>query len=151
MRLWRLTATKHAATAFDGEGAARYAGRWNPRGVRMVYTAGSLALATLELAVHLPGARVAYTAIEIDIDDASIDELDVADLRRTWRSDQAATRRIGASWVRSARSFGLLVPSVLIDHRSGEGNVLLDPTHPDRDAMTEIQRFRVTIDERLTT
>ena len=145
-----MTATAHAATAFDGEGAARYAGRWNPRGVRLVYTAGSLALATLEMAVQLPGARVRYTAIEVDVADALIDELDTSGLRRTWRFDSAVTRRLGESWVASTRSFGLFVPSALVDARSGEGNVLLNPGHPKSTALKEVQRFRVTIDERFT-
>ena len=37
----------------DGMGAAYNAGRWNPVGVKMVYCADSLALAILELRVHL--------------------------------------------------------------------------------------------------
>ena len=75
MRVWRLVGQPFAETAFDGEGAARYSGRWNSRGVRVVYTADSLALATLELAVHLLGARVGYTAIEVEIPDTSIDDV----------------------------------------------------------------------------
>ncbi|MGH9881348.1 MAG: RES family NAD+ phosphorylase, partial [Pyrinomonadaceae bacterium] len=36
---WRIFKTKHAAQAFDGEGARRSGGRWNSKGNRMVYTA----------------------------------------------------------------------------------------------------------------
>ena len=33
MRLWRLSRFDARAAAFDGEGARRYPGRWNPAGV----------------------------------------------------------------------------------------------------------------------
>ncbi len=41
-RVWRLVTARYAETAFSGEGARRYGGRWNPKGVPVIYTAGSL-------------------------------------------------------------------------------------------------------------
>jgi RES domain-containing protein len=41
--------------AFDGKGAALHGGRWNPPGLRVVYTSWSLSLAILELLVHFRG------------------------------------------------------------------------------------------------
>ncbi|MGH9803113.1 MAG: RES family NAD+ phosphorylase, partial [Blastocatellia bacterium] len=32
--VYRICKTKYAATAFDGEGAFRFGGRWNTRGTR---------------------------------------------------------------------------------------------------------------------
>jgi hypothetical protein len=56
MRIWRLCREPYAAEAFSGEGARRFGGRWNSRGVPMVYASTSLALAAIELFVHLePG------------------------------------------------------------------------------------------------
>src|SRR6185436_489269 len=112
MKVWRLVANAFSDSAFDGEGAARYTGRWNPRGVRMVYTADSLALATLELAVHLSGARVVYTAIEVD--DRHVDDLPPRQLSRHWRDDDATTQRVGEKWARSMSSLALRVPSTLV-------------------------------------
>lgn len=149
MRAWRLVATRHAASAFDGVGAARYGGRWNPPGLPMVYLADSLALATLELSVHLTGGRITYAAIEVDVPDQLVDELDPGDLRRTWRANVNVTRRVAEAWVRSERSLALSVPSALIDARSGERNVLLAPRHPAMTEIRELQRFAVTLDERL--
>jgi RES domain-containing protein len=48
-----LIQAEYAAHAFDGEGARLYGGRWNSPGRPVVYTAGSLALAALEVLVHL--------------------------------------------------------------------------------------------------
>jgi len=149
MKVWRLIAKAYSDTAFDGEGAARYTGRWNPRGVRMVYTADSLALATLELAVHLSGARVVYTAIEAEIADTRVDDLAPRQLPRQWADDDAATQRAGEKWARSLSSLALRVPSALVDRRSGERNILINPTHPDADSIVEVQRFEVVLDERL--
>lgn len=52
MRVLRLVAAPFAKQAFVGEGARVAGGRWNPKGVPVVYTAASLALAALELLVH---------------------------------------------------------------------------------------------------
>lgn len=50
--VWRLLTARFADTAFTGEGARLYGGRWNRKGVPMVYTAGSQSLATLEMLVQ---------------------------------------------------------------------------------------------------
>ena len=149
MKAWRLVSSTYADSAFDGEGAARYTGRWNPRGTRMVYTADSLALATLELSVLLVGARVEYTAIEVEIDDDLIDEVALRQLAKGWRDDESITQRIGERWARSFASMGLLVPSSLVDPRSGERNLLFNPAHPQHESLIEVQRFDVVLDERL--
>ncbi len=51
---WRIIKVSHIDSAFNGEGARIAGGRWNKIGTPMVYTAGSLALAALEIIVHLP-------------------------------------------------------------------------------------------------
>nr|WP_244146076.1 RES domain-containing protein [Paraburkholderia caledonica] len=39
LTVWRVVTQRYADTAFSGEGARLYGGRWNPKGVAMVYTA----------------------------------------------------------------------------------------------------------------
>ena len=39
--VWRIVTARYAGTAFSGEGARLYGGRWNPMGVPMVYTAST--------------------------------------------------------------------------------------------------------------
>jgi RES domain-containing protein len=46
---WRITSEKYADTAFSGEGAKEYGGRFNSVGIPVVYTPESISLATLEL------------------------------------------------------------------------------------------------------
>ena len=50
--VWRITTQRFAASAFSGEGARLYGGRWNPKGWEVVYTAESQSLALLELMVQ---------------------------------------------------------------------------------------------------
>ena len=35
--VWRITTERFAQTAFSGEGARRYGGRWNSKGHAVVY------------------------------------------------------------------------------------------------------------------
>jgi RES domain-containing protein len=149
MKLWRLVAGRHAATAMSGEGAAAFGGRWNPPGRRMVYTADSLALATLELSVHITGGRVKYVALQIEVPDALVDALDPAGLKRAWATTELTTRRVGEAWLDARRSVALLVPTALVDARSGERNVLINPLHPSAGEIRELQRFDIVLDERL--
>jgi RES domain-containing protein len=53
MRFWRICSRRYAADAATGKGAALCPGRWNSRGVRVVYASTSLALAATEIFVHL--------------------------------------------------------------------------------------------------
>jgi RES domain-containing protein len=147
MRAWRLVTRQYATDPLSGEGALRYGGRWNSPGVRIAYLADSLALATLEMAVHLTGARVTYVAIELDIPESLV--APVGSLKRRWQTDQPATRSAGDAWANSANSLALSVPSALVDARSGEHNLLVNPLHPRRVQVTELQRFEVVLDERL--
>ena len=126
---WRIVKEKHAATAFSGEGARLYGGRWNSPGTSVVYTSGSKALAALESLVHLnPPVIFKYVAIPIDFDDALVEK--VAALPADWTEapPPPATKDIGDLWVREARSAVLELPSVIIP---GEPNYLLNPAHPN--------------------
>ena len=126
---WRMVKEKPAATAFRGEGAWLYGGRWNSAGTRVVYTSGSQALAALESLVHLnPPVIFKYLAIPIEFDDPLVEK--VAALPADWTEEPPppATKAIGDLWVKEARSAVLELPSVII---LGEPNYLLNPAHPD--------------------
>ena len=57
---WRIDLGLYASTWDSGEGAFRYGGRWNSKGVRAVYCAVDPSTAILEVAVH-KGFRVLDT------------------------------------------------------------------------------------------
>jgi RES domain-containing protein len=129
---WRIVKARHAATAFDGQGARRYGGRWNSRGTPMVYTAGSQALAVLEMLVHLESADLLrhYRLMPVTFENRMVKVLNLKTLPANWqrRPTPASLRAIGDAWVASAESLVLRVPSVVVP---GEWNYLLNVLHPE--------------------
>lgn len=132
---WRIAQAQYAS--FDGEGARRYGGRWNRRGIPMVYAAGSLSLAALELLVHLESSQLlqAYVCIPVAFEEALCLRFAPSDLPADWASYPApdATRDLGSSWALSRASVALAVPSVIVPI---ETNYLLNPDHPDFSRLT---------------
>ncbi|HYJ79957.1 MAG TPA: RES family NAD+ phosphorylase, partial [Longimicrobiaceae bacterium] len=105
MRVWRIAQKIHPP--LDGEGARLFGARWNSPGIPVVYTAGSLALAVVELFVHtdpdlVPDDLIAY---EIDVPDhLSIDHVVFAGQPADWaRADVSRCRQLGDRWVRSTK------------------------------------------------
>ena len=128
---WRIVKRKHAKSAFTGEGARLFGGRWNSPGVAIVYTAESQALAALEMLAHLESSELLkdYVAMEVR-GDMPFERLEAAALPRRWRSYPAPAKlaAIGDAWAAARRFVALEVPSALIP---GEHNFLLNPAHPD--------------------
>ncbi len=78
---FRIVRETHAATAFTGEGAALYGGRWNSPGARVVYTSASASLAALETLVHLnPALRFNYVIFSIEFDERLVEKIPPASL-----------------------------------------------------------------------
>ncbi len=131
LRVWRLVTARFAASAFSGEGARRYAGRWHRKGVPVVYTAGNLSLAMLEMLVQDQPLRARYLAIPAEIPSGlDIERVDIDRLPADWRDPAAldALRTIGSDWAAGLRSPVLAVPSAVVP---AETNYLLNPRHPD--------------------
>ena len=128
MRFWRICRPRYAADAASGEGARLYGGRWNSRGLRVVYA--SLALAAVETFVNLePNLRPAdLVFIQGAIpDSAEVGRLDPKMLPAGWHETRnESLRRFGDDWIRAGKTAALLVPSAAIRE---EWNVLLNPAH----------------------
>jgi RES domain-containing protein len=133
MQVWRLCRAQFAATAFDGEGARLYGGRWNHKGQPLVYCSATLSLAALEVLAHhrVPIPPHDFVAIPADIPaKLKLETLRAADLPADWRAEPAPARlqEIGANWLRSLSAPLLAVPSVIVPL---EFNYLINPRHPD--------------------
>lgn len=147
---WRIVKKRHAATAFTGDGAAKTGGRWNSRGVPVVYASATLSLATLEILVHLnPVVYFDYVAFRIEFDDALMTKLRPAALPKDWRAEppSPATQHLGDDWVRKSQSPILAVPSVIVPL---ETNYLINPNHPDYKKIKIAKPEPFRIDARLT-
>ncbi len=126
---YRVVKEKYLASAFDGEGARLYGGRWNSKGVSVVYTSDSLALCSLEIFVHLPSytllADYLYMTVMFD-SDLVIEAI----LMDGWdeRPISKVSQAIGDQWVKEGLSAILSVPSVIIPDGL---NYLININHPD--------------------
>lgn len=130
--VWRLCAAKYAPTAFDGEGARLYGGRWSPKGIRVNYTAESRALAVVEVLAQVDErarlVNLRWVLVSAEFPEALVEKpiRYPADWRQFPRT--IVTQAFGESWAEESRSVALRVPSAVVP---GEFNYLLNPAHPD--------------------
>jgi len=130
--VWRLCAAHYAATAYDGEGARRYGGRWSPPGIPLAYCAESRALTVVEILANAEETdrllALAWVLVPAEIPASLIEK--PPRFPEDWRRfpHPASTQEVGAAWARELRSAALRVPSVVVP---GEFNYLLNPLHPD--------------------
>jgi len=151
IRVWRLSKSKFARTPLDGEGARLYGGRWNSPGTALVYTSSTLALAQLELLVHVDrsDAPTDLVAIELDIPArVGVEIVEIGALPRRWKRYPAPAKlaAIGTEGATSRRTAVLRVPSAVVPR---EFNYLLNPEHPDITRIKEVGREKVVFDVRL--
>ncbi|MFA6262426.1 MAG: RES family NAD+ phosphorylase [Bacteroidia bacterium] len=135
MIVYRIEREKYLKTTLSGRGASMATGyRWNSLNTRLVYTAESRALATLEVSVHLdlsedlPSDRF-YVEIEIP-DEIAIMEVNLVDLPADWdvKPPSSTTQAIGDDFVYENEAAVLKVPSSIVPK---EYNYLINPHHSD--------------------
>jgi len=133
---WRITSEKYADTAFSGEGAKKYGGRFNSVGTPVVYTSESISLATLELLAKA-GRRQRLSGrvvLSVTFEESQVIAYDAGDLPQGWdaRPYGPSSQQATGEWIRSEKSLVLKVPSVVVPE---EHNYLINPEHPDFDKL----------------
>ena len=129
--VWRLCAARYAPTAFSGEGAELYGGRWSPPGLRVAYCAESRALAIVEVLANadepdrLLHLKWMFTAAVLP--ESAIEK--PARFPANWRRfpHPPDTQAVGAAWIEAGAHLALRVPSAVVP---GEFNYLINPGHP---------------------
>lgn len=116
----------------SGYGASLNGQRWNSKGIEVVYTAQTRALASCEVAVHVPLGILPkdYHMLIIDIpDDIRIKEINPSDLSLGWDAIPCMpnSQIVGDAFVREGKYAVLIVPSVTV---KGEFNFVLNTKHP---------------------
>ena len=147
---WRIVKSRHADSAFDGEGARLYGGRWNSPGVSVAYASETRALCLLEILAGLGSVRplASYVLIPAAFDESLVLEFQDHDLPGDWRQSPPlpSTQKIGDEWAGQLRSAILRVPSVFVPD---EHNYLLNPAHPDFRRIQIGSPQEIEIDSRL--
>lgn len=122
-KMYRVSPEKYA-TDISGADAKLVGGRWNPKGVALIYTSTTAALAALEVLVHVDWNLLPpHSLVEITVRKNAM--LGLQDLPRASSTDpivlpdgwtryppHPSLATIGKQWVESSASVGLLVPSV---------------------------------------
>lgn len=149
IKVWRLVTRRPVNVAFTGEGAWRYGGRWNRKGIRIVYSAESRALVLLEMLVQDESLRARYVLIPAEIPSGlTVETIDLNDLPANWREPKGsdALKEIGSKWAMDQKSAVMIVPSAIIPD---ERNYLLNSLHSDFKKIRVGKPAALVIDARL--
>lgn len=150
MIVYRIAKTKYIHD-LSGTGARMYGGRWNHKGIGVVYTSKNRALATVEYLVHVPSSiaptNLSIASLEIP-DGINPKEISISDLPANWRDYPAPSElaELGTHWALTNDTLLLRAPSAVVEH---EFNILINPLHPDMKHITVSHIEDYKFDDRL--
>ncbi|MBK8351684.1 MAG: RES family NAD+ phosphorylase [Saprospirales bacterium] len=137
----------------SGNGAKMYGGRWNNKGVPVLYTSSTRALAALEILVHISTNNVQpidFSILSIFLPENSIDEIPLTALKTEIDKNglNSNFKFIGDNWIKSNSSLLLKVPSIVIPE---EYNYLVNPLHKNFNKVKIVENKLFRFDNRLVT
>lgn len=150
MIVFRLSKSRYSHD-LSGKGAEKTGGRWNSKGIAMVYTSESRALCTAEIAVHTPLGILPkdFELVTIEIPDTiKILELNHNDLPTDWKSipHSGTTQELGDGFVKENKYAVLKAPSAVV---YGDFNYLINPHHVNAKKVKLIKVESFVFDQRL--
>ena len=148
MLVYRIANRKFAGD-ISGTGAAIFPGRWNKRGMPVLYTGESREIALLETLVNLPlGIAPPMDILTLEIPDGSVTVFEPDALPANWADFPAPSilAEMAHSWIGAQSSIALRVPSAVIPQAY---NVILNCTHPDYGRVKVVEREGFQLDPRL--
>ena len=148
MKVYRI-ASKQYAGDLSGTGAAIYNGRWNKKGIPVLYTGESVEIALLEIVVHTPPMLVpALDLVTLEIPEDSVEVITVNALPKNWRDYPAPSilAEIGEQWIKENKAMALRVPSCISPTASV---YVLNTRHADFAKIELISRENFNFDPRL--
>lgn len=140
VQVWRISDKNYSDSAFSGEGAKLWGGRFNSPGIPAVYTSGSLSLALLEILVQTNDRSSLKKKIlfRADIPAELINTLSLDQLSEKWNTLPVLkdSQLYGDRWINERLLPVLRVPSVVVPQ---EFNYVINPMH-DLFRMIEITK-----------
>ncbi len=130
MIVYRICSTAYSED-ISGMGAKLYGGRWNSKGIQILYTAECISLAVLEMLVnnHFKDFSIPLSLLKIHIPDTSKQSIIYSKkLKPNWIKDISYTNFIGNEFIKSNINLLAKVPSAVVPD---ENNFLINPLHPD--------------------
>ena len=150
MIVFRLTKGTYK-NDLSGKGAELAGGRWNSKGLPMLYTSSSRALCMAEVAVHLPLhlIPVDYWLVSIELpDDVEAFEIQFKSLPNDWDTfpHSASTQKIGDQFLLAGDKMIFKAPSAVV---KGDFNLLFNPRHSEFRTVKIIESEPFEFDSRL--
>ena len=133
----------------SGNGAKIFGGRWNSKGVAMLYAAEHISLSVLEMLVHnqFTDFAIDLTLLHIAFaDNINVKEVKNTKLKTDWVNDVEYTQFMGDQFVKAGTHAILKVPSAVIKE---EHNFIINPLHADFKKIKIAQTVTFSTDKRL--
>ena len=152
---WRIGTDTPDYTAEDlgGIGAKMTGGRWNRKGMALVYASSSRALACLETLVHLRAGDLPLNRYLVCIyipDDIWTARHALTEKTAPVGWDALPTGKVsldyGENWIAWGIAAVLEVPSVIVPE---ESNILINPRHPDAMRISAVKHHKWHYDPRI--
>lgn len=149
MQVYRIAKQKYGKD-LTGTGAKAVGGRWNPKGVAVLYTSTNASLAALEVLAHLPAAYFPDDMImaTIELPESLVSAIDEKKLPENWNKipPPTAIQNFAMNWISDDEFLGLMVPSIIVP---SECNLLINPLHPDFNKVKLVKVEPFAFDTRL--
>ena len=163
MDVYRINKEPYHTDPLSTIGSHRHGGRWNPKGVGILYTSRTPELALLEILVHLPPLTLSelptlwLSTLRLpDLPNAengptepgeTIFWINPGKLPWYWKSGTLAeTQTILTEWLTEPFCLAVAVPSVILEESY---NVLLHPQHPAFAQIDVVNQRPIPFDPRL--
>lgn len=154
MKVFRLAKERtgrYRADDLSGAGAALAGGRWNPRGMAVLYTSCYASTALLEARVHTMGMLPAghLFLVTLELSDSDFGNATVPEMPADWNAldhDPASTVTLGRTWLEKGETLAMKVPSVVCPT---DFNLLLNPRHVNMRDVVVVDKQLLDIDRRL--
>jgi len=131
MQVYRISKDAYIRD-LTGIGAKSVGGRWNFKGIAVLYASSSISLSVLECLAHFPAAFAPkdMAMATISIPDNSITEINLDKLPENWREvpSPRVLKELAYQWIKSQESLVLKVPSIIVPQ---EFNYIINPFHEE--------------------
>lgn len=149
MEVFRIAKNKYI-NDLSGTGSRLNGGRWNSKGISVVYMSSYRSLAVLEMIVHVPQKNLTndYQIATIYIPEKiKVKTISIEMLPEHWRTVTISPRLqdIGNQWQREIKYCVFQVPSVIIPQ---EWNYIINPAHPEAKDIMIRKTENLVLDER---
>jgi RES domain-containing protein len=129
MRAWRIARAQYALDR-SGTGGLADGGRWHAQGLPVIYAGLSAEICAMEKlahAGHILPADLMLVALDLPDDEALYETVDGAMLPG-WAATPPGAMSVdfGATFLRSGRALGLIVPSAIVPEAR---NIVINPLH----------------------